>query len=59
LNKISGSEAKHLDVGNILIKDQLYTLKVTNNKRNLIYNTNDLLIGTVPFIIENGKIINK
>jgi hypothetical protein len=50
---------KHLDVANILIKDQLYTLKVTNNKRNLIYNTNDLLIGTVPFIIENGKIINK
>ena len=34
----------------IKIKDQLYTLKVTENKRELIY-YNKILLGTKPFII--------
>jgi hypothetical protein len=33
----------------------MYTLKVTQNKRKLIYNKNDKLIATIPFVI-NEKI---
>ena len=49
---------KNLDVANILIKNELYTLKATNNKRELIYNNKDILIDTYPYIINNDKIIN-
>jgi hypothetical protein len=39
--------------------NQLYTLKVTNNKRKLIYDNNKL-INTIPYIIdENKDILNK
>jgi hypothetical protein len=34
---------KHLNLGNISIKSQIYTLKVTNNKRLLIYKDDQLL----------------
>jgi hypothetical protein len=36
----------------------LYTLKVTDNKRKLIYE-NYKLINTTPYIVNNKKIINK
>jgi len=49
---------KNLDVANILIKNELYTLKATNNKRELIYNNKDILNDTYPYIINNDKIIN-
>nr|YP_010146944.1 hypothetical protein K4014_mgp23 [Cyclocybe aegerita]QQP21453.1 hypothetical protein [Cyclocybe aegerita] len=41
--------------GNISVLNQIYTLKVTGNKRRLIYK-NDILINTKPFII-NDKVI--
>ena len=50
---------KNLDVANIIIKDQLYTLKATNNKRELIYNNSDILTETYPYIINNDKTIKK
>lgn len=40
--------------GNITVKNQLYTLQVTENKRRLVYKNNKL-IGTTPFIINNNK----
>lgn len=40
--------------GKITIKDQLYSLQVTENKRRLIY-SNKKLLGTQPFIINNDK----
>jgi hypothetical protein len=46
---------RNISSANINIKDQLYTLKVTNNKRKLLYNNNDLLTGTTPFIINDKK----
>jgi hypothetical protein len=46
---------KDLSEGNISIKDQLYTLIPTENKRQLIYNNNKL-IDTKPFIIKDDKI---
>jgi len=47
---------KDLSLGNITIKDQLYTLLPTENKRKLIY-TDNLLIDTKPFFIEEDNII--
>lgn len=35
----------------------MYTLKVTSNKRELIYDSNNKLIGTKLYIIDNSKII--
>jgi len=38
----------------------MYTLQVTDNKRKLIYDNNNKLIGTTPYIInDNKEIINK
>ena len=41
---------RHLDKTNIEILNQIYTLQVTDSKRELIYE-NDRLIGTKPIII--------
>ena len=45
---------KSISEGNISIKNSLYTLIVTENKRQLIYDNNKL-IGTKPFIIDRNK----
>ena len=42
---------KSLGDGIISIKDQIYTLKVTSNKRNLLYNKDKILYNTFPFYI--------
>ena len=64
INKDSKIEAKqekwykNISSGNISIKEQIYTLKVTGNKRVLIYDNNKL-IDTKPIIINKDKeIIN-
>jgi hypothetical protein len=50
---------KNISEGTISILDQLYTLKVTDNKRKLIYSKNNELIGSKPYIIDPDKnIIN-
>nr|AWB36247.1 hypothetical protein [Lactarius sp. (in: basidiomycete fungi)] len=50
---------KNLSKGHISVLDQLYTLKVTENKRRLIYDENNKLTGTVPYVINKDKeIIN-
>lgn len=43
---------KSLEESNIEILEQIYTLKITNNKRILFYNNNNILIKTSPFIIK-------
>jgi len=50
---------KNLSEGHIALLKQLYTLKVTDNKRKLIYKDN-ILINTKPYIIngDKTKIIN-
>lgn len=51
---------KNLAKGEISVINELYTLKVTGNKRKLIYNENNKLIGTTPYVInENKEILNK
>jgi hypothetical protein len=48
-----------LSQGHISILNEIYTLKVTSNKRKLIYDNNNKLIATQPYIInENREIIN-
>ena len=50
LNKLNGSAARSLTNSNITIKDQIYSLKITGNKRELVYDYNNKLIGTKSFI---------
>jgi hypothetical protein len=50
---------KNLSKGHIEVLDQLYTLKVTDNKRRLIYDINRRLIGTSPYFINNNEILDK
>jgi len=45
---------KNLSEGHITLLKQLYTLKVTDNKRKLIYKHN-ILINTKPYIINDDK----
>jgi DNA polymerase type B, organellar and viral len=45
------------EAGNITIKDSLYTLSITSNKRKNIY-VNNIFTNTEPFIINNDKITN-
>lgn len=48
---------KSLDKSVLTIKEQLYTLKVTSNKRRLIYDSDNKFIGTAPYIINSRKVI--
>lgn len=50
---------RNLSDGNIKLNEQLYTLKVTDNKRELVYNSKGLLIGTKPYRIDSNKDIRK
>lgn len=60
LEKLQIKWIKNLALGNIQIRDDLYTLQVTNNKRKLIYDKNNKLIGSIPYIISEIKeILNK
>jgi hypothetical protein len=55
LEKFQNKWVKNLSEGYISIINQLYTLKVTENKRKLIYDKNNVLCGTLPFIINDDK----
>ena len=44
--------------GNILIKKELYSLMVTGNKRQLIFDSYQKLVDTRPYIIDEGIILN-
>jgi hypothetical protein len=46
---------RNLTSAQIKLSKQVYTLTVTDNKRELIYNKNNKLIGTKPYIINNKK----
>jgi len=60
LEKIQTKWRKFLNKGHIEVIDQMYTLKVTENKRKLIYDENGKLVGTLPFKIDKSKtILNK
>ena len=50
---------KNLSLGEIHIKNQIYTLKITDNKRNLLYDFMGRLIKTTPKLIKDFKEISK
>lgn len=45
---------RSIEEGNITIKDQIYSLQVTESKRQIVY-SDDKLISTIPFTINNNK----
>jgi hypothetical protein len=49
---------KNIEESNITLKNQIYTLIPTENKRQLIYKNNEL-VDTKPFIIDNNKMDSK
>ncbi len=60
LKRIQTKWRKNLSEDNMSILNEVYTLQVTNNKRKLIYDENNKLIGSIPYLINNDKeIINK
>ena len=60
ITKSQSKWTRDLSKSKINILEQLYSIKVTDNKRKLIYNKNNKLIGTTPYIInENKEVINK
>jgi hypothetical protein len=50
---------KNISEGNIQILNQAYTLKATDNKRQLVYNENNKLVGSRPYFLFNGDFTNK
>jgi hypothetical protein len=60
LEKIQTKWIKNFSDAHIEVRNEMYTLQVTDNKRKLIYDNNNKLIGTTPYIInDNKEIINK
>nr|YP_009487229.1 hypothetical protein [Russula abietina]AWB36131.1 hypothetical protein [Russula abietina] len=57
LEKFQTKWFKNLSEGHINILEQIYTLKLTENKRKLIYKNNKF-IGTTPYKIDKNKTIN-
>jgi len=51
LKNIKLNDLKTLVKGNIEVLNHVYTLQVTNNKRELVYNKDNKLISTKSFII--------
>jgi hypothetical protein len=49
---------RDLSLGKIKLLESVYTLKCTDNKRELIYDKNNKLINTKPYIINNKKDIS-
>ena len=55
IKKLQNKWVKILGKGHIEIRESLYTLKVTSNKRKLIYDSNNKLINSAPFKINKDK----
>lgn len=47
---------RDMSAGTITIKEELYSLTVTDNKRTLIYDENNRFIDTAPLKLVNGKV---
>ena len=56
IQKLQIKWRKNLEEGNISVINQLYTLKVTDNKRKLIYDNNNKLVLSIPYVIKNTEI---
>lgn len=50
---------KNLSDGNILVKSESYSLMITENKRKLVYNSQNIFEKTLPLTIKGGNIIEE
>jgi len=50
---------KDISKAHILVKNQIYTIQQTDNKRELIYDSQKQLVGTRPYNLSNNKLITK
>lgn len=57
LEKFQDKWIRNISDGNIQVRNDLYTLQVTNNKRELIFNENNKLISTKPYKIADKDIV--
>jgi hypothetical protein len=55
INKSQVKWFKSISDSTITIKNQIYTIQQTKNKRELIYNSDNVLVGTKPYTITNEK----
>jgi len=58
IEKTQTNLRKNLNDGHIKLLEQVYTLKVTDSKRQLIYNKNNKLIGAKAYKINEIKLLN-
>lgn len=57
IKKSQNKWIRNLSEAKITILNQIYTLKVTENKRRLIYDKNNKLIGTEAYKLKDGILI--
>lgn len=57
LNFIQTKYIRQLDQSTISLSEQTYSLIPTENKRALVYDSNNLLVGTKPYVIDSSKTI--
>lgn len=50
---------KHIDEGHISVKEEIYTLMLTDNKRELIFNEKDTFVDTKPYVLSEGQIVKE
>lgn len=48
---------KNIGEGHISIKNEIYTLMITENKRKLIFNKDNIFVDTEPFVLNNEEIV--
>ena len=48
---------KNLSEAHIFVQEEIYTLMLTENKRELIFNKDNIFIDTKPYILYNGDLI--
>ena len=50
---------RDFEAGTIRVKDEIYTLMVTDNKRQIIWDSCGRFVDTAPYLLENGEIVSK
>nr|YP_010697740.1 hypothetical protein P1R16_mgp05 [Porodaedalea niemelaei]WCF76636.1 hypothetical protein [Porodaedalea niemelaei] len=50
---------KHIDEGLIAVKNEIYTLMLTDNKRELLFTADGIFKDINPYVLSNGLLINK
>ena len=49
---------KNIGEGHITVRDEVYTLMLTENKRELFFNNDNVFVDTKPYVLSNGSFVN-